>query len=74
MPIELPDRSRKPRERGITHVLDRGLSVAQVDGLMEVAGAAVDLVKLGWGTALVTSRPSSTAIATTASRSCSGER
>lgn len=44
----------KPRERGITHVIDRGLSLAQVDGLLEVAGAAVDVVKLGWGTALVT--------------------
>ena len=54
MPIELPARSRRPRERGITHVLDRGLSVGDVDGLMEVTGDAVDLVKLGWGTALVT--------------------
>jgi phosphosulfolactate synthase len=54
VPIELPARSRKPRDRGITHVLDRGLSLAQVDGLMEVAGDAVDIVKLGWGTALVT--------------------
>jgi phosphosulfolactate synthase len=44
----------KPRERGITHVIDRGLSLAEVDGLLEVAGAAVDVVKLGWGTALVT--------------------
>jgi len=34
-------------------VIDRGLSVAQVDGLIEVAGDAVDIVKLGWGTALV---------------------
>jgi len=34
-------------------VLDRGLSVAAVDGLLEVAGDIVDLVKLGWGTALV---------------------
>jgi phosphosulfolactate synthase len=34
-------------------VLDRGLSVAEVDGLLEVAGASVDIVKLGWGTALV---------------------
>jgi phosphosulfolactate synthase len=34
-------------------VLDRGLSVAEVDGLLEVAGDAVDIVKLGWGTALV---------------------
>jgi phosphosulfolactate synthase len=34
-------------------VIDRGLSVAEVDGLLEVAGACVDIVKLGWGTALV---------------------
>jgi phosphosulfolactate synthase len=37
----------------LTHVLDRGLSVAEVDGLLEVAGGIVDIVKLGWGTALV---------------------
>jgi phosphosulfolactate synthase len=43
----------KPREHGITHVIDRGLSVAEVDGLLEVAGDSVDIVKLGWGTALV---------------------
>src|SRR6185312_6616986 len=52
--LDLPQRSAKPRKRGITHVLDSGLSVAEVEGLIEVAGAAVDLVKLGWGTALVT--------------------
>lgn len=52
--LDLPERGGKPRERGLTHVLDKGLSVAEVDGLMEVAGAAVDIVKLGWGTALVT--------------------
>ena len=34
-------------------MIDRGLSVAEVDGLLEVAGEAVDVVKLGWGTALV---------------------
>lgn len=52
--LDLPPRSGKPREQGITHVIDRGLSLVDVDGLMEVAGAHVDLVKLGWGTALVT--------------------
>jgi phosphosulfolactate synthase len=52
--LELPARSAKPREQGITHVLDRGLSVADVDGLIEVAGASIDIVKLGWGTALAT--------------------
>ncbi len=34
-------------------MIDRGLSVAEVEGLLEVAGDAVDIVKLGWGTALV---------------------
>ncbi len=35
-------------------MIDRGLSLAEVDGLLEVAGASVDIVKLGWGTAVVT--------------------
>ncbi|HWH12022.1 MAG TPA: phosphosulfolactate synthase [Solirubrobacteraceae bacterium] len=52
--LELPARARKPRERGLTHVLDRGLSLVDVDGLIEVAGDSVDIVKLGWGTAVVT--------------------
>ena len=34
-------------------MIDTGLSVAAVDGLLEVAGGLVDVVKLGWGTALV---------------------
>ena len=52
--LDLPPRSAKPREQGVTHVIDSGLSVAEVESLVEVAGAAVDLVKLGWGTALIT--------------------
>jgi phosphosulfolactate synthase len=54
LPLDLPARAVKPREQGLTHVLDRGLSIAEVDGLVEVAGASVDIVKLGWGTALAT--------------------
>ena len=52
--LDLPERSVKPRDQGITHVLDKGLSIAEVDGLVEVAGDSVDIVKLGWGTALAT--------------------
>jgi phosphosulfolactate synthase len=51
--LDLPPRSVKPRSAGLTHVLDRGLSVAAVDGLIEVCGPCIDIVKLGWGTALV---------------------
>ena len=54
LPLELPARSAKPREQGITHLMDRGLSLVEVDSLMEVAGASVDIVKLGFGTALAT--------------------
>ena len=54
LPLDLPARAVKPREQGITHVLDKGLSIAEVDGLVEVAGDSVDIVKLGWGTALAT--------------------
>lgn len=52
--LDLPARSGKPRERGITHVIDTGLSLAEIDGLMESVGESVDIVKLGWGTAVVT--------------------
>ena len=34
-------------------MLDSGLSLAEVEGLLEVAGEVIDIVKLGWGTALV---------------------
>jgi phosphosulfolactate synthase len=52
--LTLPTRAEKPRERGITHILDHGLSVAEIDGLAEVAGDYVDFIKLGWGTAVAT--------------------
>jgi phosphosulfolactate synthase len=52
--LDLPPRSAKPRDVGVTHVLDKGLSVSEVDGLIEVAGESIDIVKLGWGTALAT--------------------
>jgi phosphosulfolactate synthase len=52
--LELPKRSGKPRDQGITHVLDRGLSVADIDSMVEVAGQVIDIVKLGWGTAIAT--------------------
>jgi len=52
--LDLPGRTAKPREVGLTHILDRGLSVSGVDSLIEVAGDYVDIVKLGWGTSVVT--------------------
>lgn len=50
----LPDRPRKPRETGITLMLDKGLASREVEDLLEVASEYIDIVKLGWGTAAVT--------------------
>ena len=52
--LDLPARPAKPREQGLTHVIDTGLSTAEAEGLMASAGDYVDLVRLGWGTAYVT--------------------
>ena len=57
-------------------MIDRGLSVAEIDGLLEVTGGSVDIVKLGWGTALVTANLSAKLerYAAKASRWCSAAR
>ena len=49
--LALPERTCKPRRRGITHILDKGLPVPEVQALLEVCGPYVDVWKLGWGTA-----------------------
>ncbi len=50
----LPDRTQKPRNNGITMVMDKGLSVREIENFLEVAGPHVDIVKLGWATSFVT--------------------
>ena len=52
--LGLPLREPKPREHGLTHVIDKGMTLAEIDGLFETAGDYVDIVKLGWGTSYVT--------------------
>ena len=52
--LTLPERTPKPRESGLTHVLDKGLSLEQARQFLEVSSQYVDIVKLGWGTAVVT--------------------
>ncbi|PKQ70314.1 hypothetical protein Rain11_0693 [Raineya orbicola] len=50
----IPERTQKPRQVGLTMVMDKGLSVRQVEDLLEVAGDYIDMVKLGWATSYVT--------------------
>lgn len=52
--IGLPERPSKPREEGLTHLLDKSLAPQQVENLLDVAADIVDLAKLGWGTAVIT--------------------
>ena len=54
--IPLPVRPAKPRESGVTMVLDKGLSSGAARELIAAAGPYIDLVKLGWGTSRLMSR------------------
>ena len=47
--LELPARAAKPRSRGITHVLDSGLTPQATRAFLGQAGHLVDIVKIGWG-------------------------
>jgi phosphosulfolactate synthase len=52
--LGVPERPGKPRSTGLTHVIDKGLNLREIEGLFDTAGAFVDIVKLGWGTGYVT--------------------
>jgi phosphosulfolactate synthase len=51
---QMPERTARPRTNGLTMVNDKGLSVAEARNLVSGAGPHVDLVKLAFGTPLVT--------------------
>ncbi|WMJ72710.1 phosphosulfolactate synthase [Cytophagaceae bacterium ABcell3] len=51
---QIPERTLKPRSYGSTMVMDKGLSIREVEDLLEVAGDYIDMVKLGWATSYVT--------------------
>jgi phosphosulfolactate synthase len=50
----IPERAAKPRDKGITMVMDKGLSLREVENFLEVAGPYTDIVKLGWATSYLT--------------------
>lgn len=52
--LSLPGRPPKPRQVGITHVMDKGMSLSAAEGMLDSCGDAIDIVKLGWATAYVT--------------------
>ena len=52
--LGVPARPGKPRQVGLTHVIDKGLNLRDIEGLFDTAGEFVDIVKFGWGTSYVT--------------------
>ncbi|WP_372365646.1 phosphosulfolactate synthase [Candidatus Uabimicrobium sp. HlEnr_7] len=52
--LDLPKRTTKVRNEGITHVLDKGLGLNAVDDLISSAAQYIDILKLGWGTSYIT--------------------
>ncbi|HEY3843026.1 MAG TPA: phosphosulfolactate synthase [Acidimicrobiales bacterium] len=52
--LELPARTLKPRETGLTMVIDGGLPTGSFQDVVESSAEFIDFVKFGWGTALVT--------------------
>ncbi|MEP0984432.1 phosphosulfolactate synthase [Ekhidna sp.] len=49
----IPERTNKPRTEGFTMVMDKGLSLREVEDLVETSGEYIDIVKFGWATSFV---------------------
>ncbi len=50
----IPERSVKPRESGLTMVMDKGLSCRQAEDVLDVSSDYIDIVKLGFGSSFIT--------------------
>lgn len=51
---QIPARTDQPRVFGITMMSDKGLGIAETENLLSVASPHIDIVKLAFGTAMVT--------------------
>ena len=51
---QIPERTSQPRDFGITMVADKGLSISDIESLLSIASFHIDIVKLSFGTAMVT--------------------
>lgn len=50
----IPERTAKPRAKGLTMVMDKGLSLREAEDFIQTGSQLADLVKLGFGTGYVT--------------------
>ena len=51
---QLPNRSIKPREKGLTMMMDKGLSLRQAEYFLSSNREHTDIIKLGFGTSIIT--------------------
>jgi len=50
----IPKRAEKPREKGVTMMMDKGLSLRETENFIDSSKHLTDLVKFGFGTSFVT--------------------
>lgn len=50
----IPKRTTRPRKDGVTMIMDKGLSLRQVEDMIDSSGDFIDFVKLGFGTSVLT--------------------
>jgi len=50
----IPERTSQPRNSGLTMMMDKGLSIREAENFVSSSAAFTDLVKFGFGTALIT--------------------
>lgn len=51
---QIPNRIAKPRQSGLTMVMDKGLSLREVEDFLSTSTEYADIIKLGWATSFVT--------------------
>lgn len=50
----IPERDVKPRSKGLTMVMDKGLSLREAEDMVSISGEYIDFVKFGFGTSVIT--------------------
>lgn len=50
----IPERTERPRDNGLTMVMDKGLSLRSAANFLDANGTLTDIVKLGFGTSYLT--------------------
>ena len=49
----IPERQNKPRKKGVNMMMDKGLSIREVEDFLSTSGIYTDFAKLGFGTSVV---------------------